>query len=490
MSTYTILIADDEPLFTKVVSRDLESLNARILCAASGEQALEMIRSHEPEVVLCDRHMPGLSGEELLARVTREHPATAVVMISGTFNVTNVVWALKNGAFDYLEKPYASAEFICSVIARAAETARLRRRNIALESAITPGDSYSGIVGSSPAMREVFHLLDKVAPTDTTVLISGESGTGKEVTARALHERSLRSKKAFVAVNCASFNDNLLESELFGHVKGAFTGADAARKGLFEAASGGTIFLDEIGHVSMTVQTRLLRVLQEQEVRRVGSNEATKVDVRVIAATNANLQEAVNAGTFRLDLLYRLNVFEVKLPALRERKEDLPALANLFLRRYAAKMNKRVTGFSPAALHAMQEHRWPGNVRELDNVVQRGVLLAASDLVDASDLPLNAPQGTNRTPSPKSSRLHLVTQAQDNQVPFAELKREYMESFEREYLQTLLDRVRGNLSQAARLSGIDRTNLRRRLKELGLREPAGAAAAQDDAEPTHPAVSS
>jgi DNA-binding NtrC family response regulator len=464
-----VLIVDDDPLFVKAAKRDISAFAETVWHAGDGEEAIKILETVDPDVVLTDMELPGMRGDQLLDRIRQDRPDLTVVLISGLARVSDAVWALKNGAFDYIEKPYPSADFLGEVLSRAAQHTRLKRRNAELEAVLDSGDAFSGLIGTSAPMRQVYRLIDTVAPSDATVLIVGESGTGKELTARAIHDRSTRRQKPFIAVNCSELNDSLLESELFGHVRGAFTGADVARKGLFEAAEGGTIFLDEIGHMSTSVQTRLLRVLQEREVRRVGSSDPIGVDVRVVAATNANLQQAVEAGTFRLDLFYRLNVVDISLPPLRERTDDIAVIATHLAKRYALKSRKRIAGFTPEALAVMQAHNWPGNVRELDNVVQRAVLMASSERIEPADMPLTAVRADMRPKRPTTTQTPAPDFEEEGQT-YSEMRKNLLRTFERQYLESLMQRAGDNLSEAARLSGIDRTNLRRMLKEHGLRE--------------------
>ncbi|MCC6812220.1 MAG: sigma-54-dependent Fis family transcriptional regulator [Deltaproteobacteria bacterium] len=452
MQPFSVLIVDDEELFLKAVSRDLLPLGVGVHSTTSAADALTLLEQYRPAVVLSDIRMPGMSGIDLLGEIKRVDPTTAVVMISGTAHATEAVTALKLGAFDYVEKPYTDAAELREVLAKAAAAALVERGTSA---------SSPRLLGESAAMRRVRTAIDTVARTDATVLIVGESGTGKELAARAIHDRSRRATKPFVAVNCAAISESLLESELFGHERGAFTGAATSRRGLFEAAQGGTIFLDEIGHVSPGVQTSLLRVLQEREIRRVGASESTKVDVRVVAATNANLSRLITEGRFRLDLYYRLNVIELQLPPLRRREGDVLLIAEHLLHRFAKELGKQAVSFSAEAMHVLEAHRWPGNVRELENIVYRAVLGSSGRTVERIDL--------EREQTPLQALTDVPPLSTGN---YSAQRRDLVQHFEQRYLELLLARTGGNLSQAARLSGIDRSNLRRMLREHGLRPMA------------------
>jgi DNA-binding NtrC family response regulator len=339
------------------------------------------------DVAVLDIRMPHLSGMDLLRAIKQARPDVEVVMMTAFATVETAVEAVKAGAYDYLTKPFSNIDEVSLTVAKALERKQLKDRTRVLEEQLSVKGQFEDLIGQSSHMRAVFKLVETVSYSSATVLIQGESGTGKELVARAIHYRSPRKDKPFIAVNCSALTETLLESELFGHVKGSFTGATANKKGLFEAADGGTIFLDEIGDVPPATQVRLLRVLQEGEVKRVGANETIKVDVRVIAASNVDLARAKDQGKFREDLFYRLNVITVALPPLRDRPEDVPLLAGHFLRLYAGKMGKKVTGISPQAMEALVCHRWMGNVRELENVIERAVVLTSREVVEVEDLP-------------------------------------------------------------------------------------------------------
>jgi DNA-binding NtrC family response regulator len=460
-----ILLVDDDDLLLRAVSRVLTRAHYEVSTFRSAPDALAALQraGGAADLVISDLHMPGMDGLELLERVRANWPDLPVMVLSGDPSVASSVEALRRGAYDYLTKPLEAYEEVVLAVRRAVERRRLVERNRALERQIAVSDRFKGIVGTTPAMRELFGLVESVAPTDATVLLLGESGTGKEMLARAIHERSARAGGPFVPINCSALTDTLLESELFGHVRGAFTGASTSRIGVFEEASRGTLFLDEIGDISAAMQVRLLRALQEGEIKPVGSTEIRKVDVRVVAATNRDLEAAARAGNFRQDLYYRLNVVPLELPPLRQRPEDIPLLVHHFLLRYAAKFGKPVSRLAPEALEALQSYQWPGNVRELENVVQRAVVLASGDVVTPALLPTSVRQ--DRAGAEPVRRFDL---------PFAQAKQAAVEEFERQYLEEALRRSGGRIAEAARLSGLDKSNFRRLVRRHHLsRRPLG-----------------
>lgn len=493
MNPPSILLVDDDEALLRSLSRGLAPLGKELLLATTGPTAVELMRQRKPAVVISDVHLNEAHGVELISSFRSIDPTASIVLITGLGSVSEAVLALKRGAFDYLLKTEFGDEGLRDVVQRGLAAASSKRHaadssvagttvaptsvaptTVAPTSVVSVpvAESSDEFFGSCETMQRVFRSVDTVASTDATVLILGESGTGKELTAASVHKRSARSKRPFVAVNCSALSETLLQSELFGHQRGAFTGAEASRKGLFEAAHGGTIFLDEIGHISPSVQASLLRVLQEREVRRLGSSESVKVDVRVVAATNVDLAEAVKAKTFREDLYYRLNVVAIRLPALRDRGDDVVHLARRFLARYAADLKRPAKQFSAEALQLLRQHRWPGNVRELQNAVYRAVLMSDGETLERESLPLRAdlqPELGQASVSVEAP-IAVPVAAVDGEQPYAELRKGLIDQFHHAYLEALLRRSNGNLSQAARISGIDRTNLRRMLKEHGLRE--------------------
>ena len=380
-----LLIVDDEASLRDFLTIVFEEDGCRVETAASLAEGRAAVQKNEPDLVLCDLMLPDGSGLELLREVKTQNPSVAVIMITAHTSTKSAVEALKAGAFDYIAKPFDIDE-LKIIVRNAVERKELEDENIHLRSALEERFTFANIIGRSPRMQEIFSIVQRIAPTTSTVLISGESGTGKELIARAIHYNSGRRGK-FVSINCGALPETLLESELFGHERGAFTGAIREKRGLFHEADRGTIFLDEIGETSTGMQIKLLRVLQDRVVRKVGSNAETTVDVRVIAATNRDLSESIKAGTFREDLFYRINVIPIALPALRQRKEDIPLLAEHFIAKFCANLNVPQKNISADAMRALEKYPWPGNVRELENAVERMIALERSDVLTTKSLP-------------------------------------------------------------------------------------------------------
>jgi two-component system response regulator HydG len=464
-----ILVVDDDTVVLKAVSQILSREGYHVVSIDDAVEGLTAAKDPSVDVAILDINMPNLSGMDLLKAIKSARPEVEVVMMTAYATVETAVEAVKAGAYDYLTKPFENIDEVSLTVAKAAERKQLKDRTRILEEQLVVKSQFEDLIGQSNQMRSVFKLVETVSYSTATVLIQGESGTGKELVARAVHFRSPRKDKPFVAVNCSALTDTLLESELFGHTKGSFTGATGNKKGLFEAADGGTIFLDEIGDVPAATQVRLLRVLQEGEVKRVGANESIKVDVRVIAATNVDLARAKEQGRFREDLFYRLNVIAVQLPPLRDRPEDVPLLAQHFLRMYSSKLKKKLTGFTPRAMEALTCNRWVGNVRELENVVERASVLTSHEVVDVDDLP----PGFQDQPQ-AGSQVEVFSLAH---LPYAQAKRLAMRAFERRYLTALLEKNNQNVSSAARAAGVDRSNFRRLLKQY---EVAGRSMKADE----------
>jgi len=449
-----ILVVDDDERVLRSLSRILRGASYEVAPVADPLDAIPFVeRDADLDVAMVDLMMPGLDGLELCERIRRRRPSLGVIVMTAFGSIENAVKAMRAGAFDFLTKPFPSNDAVLVVVEKAVERRRLLDRTRYLERQLDVQARFESIVGRTPRMIEIFHLIETVAGTDATVLLLGESGTGKELVARAVHERSSRSSRPFLAVNCAALTETLLESELFGHAKGAFTGAIASRRGVFEEAHGGTLFLDEIGDVPPTTQVRLLRALQEGEIKPVGSSESRKVDVRVVAATNIDLGRAVAEGSFREDLFYRLNVITVELPPLRERREDIPLLAMHFLSRLAARRGIDPPALSPVVVERLSEHPWPGNVRELENAVERALVLSRGGPIGEEHLPTDF----GRVPATPAQRWAELDR------PFSEARRETIERFERTYLTDVLQRAGGKVAEAARLAGIDRSNFRRLL---------------------------
>lgn len=381
-----ILFADDEPNLQELMSLELPRLGHEVTVCPDGLTAVAALSLNTFDCLLVDLDMPGLNGIEVLARVKRESPQTEAIVLTGKSSLDSAIAALRQGAFDYLTKPCKLAE-LSAVLGRVAEKRALMRRVVALQNQLNRAEGRRALVGEGRAMQQVKHLLARVAPTNSTVLIRGETGTGKELAARAVHDQSLRADRPFVAVNCGALPESLIESELFGHRKGAFTGADEQRIGLFEVADGGTLFLDEIGELPKSMQAKLLRVLESGEIRRVGDNQSFQIDVRIVCATHRDLAEMVDAGDFREDLMYRINTFEIHLPALRERSSDIPEIARHLYERFRGSVPAEREIFTPAALESLQHHSWPGNVRELANVIEHATILCDRLPIDREHLP-------------------------------------------------------------------------------------------------------
>ncbi len=451
-----VLVVDDEELLAKSCRQILTSEGYSVMVEGRAAAALETVRRKRPDVVLSDVMLPDGDGISLLEQIKAVAPDTLVVMITGFATVEASVKAIEAGAYDYIPKPFTATQ-LRILIGRAAQQVRLARDNARLRDELRQQYSFDNIIGTSEAIRQVFSLVARVAPTTASVFLSGESGTGKELVARAIHANSRRQDRRFMAVNCAAFPDHLLESELFGYEKGAFTGADSRRIGLLELTSGGTFFFDEISEMSLELQAKLLRVIQERKIRRVGGDSEIPIDVRIISATNRDTEEALDDGVLRRDLFFRLNVVPVRLPPLRERREDIPALAHHFLTRYMESYDRPRLRLSSEATHALTSYDWPGNVRELQNVLERVVSLSTPQQeIALADLP---PEIFPR------SGVKRAAAAVSAELPFHDAKAEAVESFEREYLEELLERVGGNISRAAREAGIDRKTIHRMLNK-------------------------
>lgn len=448
-----LLVVDDDAESCEAVAEVLRAEGHMVATAQGGHAALMLVREHAFDVVVSDIRMPDLDGVALLRELRETDPEPSVILMTAFGTVEAALEAIKQGAFDYVSKPLHLDELLLTV-RRALEQRRLLRENQQFRAALQERYQIPNIIGVSSRMIDIFKLVARVAPTRSTVLITGESGTGKEVVARALHFNSPRAVAPFVTIDCASLAEGVLESELFGHVRGAFTGAVGARRGLFEAANGGTVFLDEIGGISPNTQARLLRVLQQQEVRPVGSNEAVRVDVRLVAATNKDLEGQVKTGHFREDLFYRLNVVRVHLPPLRERREDIPALALHFLRKYAEANGKAISGFAPETMSRLEAYPWPGNVRELENAIERGVAVSAHPILLPDDLPahivMSTPAGPNGAAAPDSFPLLSLGEVARHQIA------------------RVLTVTGGNKKRAAEILGVDRKTLYRLMNRYGI----------------------
>lgn len=462
-----ILVVDDEPNLRRVLSAQLARDGYEVLTAEDGAAGLELLREHHFDLVITDLRMPGVDGMELLRQALAMDPELPVVMITAHGAVDTAVEALKLGAFDYVTKPFDQAE-VRTIVKKALATRELAGRDASHEPAPLDEAFRYGIIGRSPAIQDVCTVLDRVADTPTTVLITGESGTGKEVVARAVHESSGRRERPFIKVNCAAIPRDLMESELFGYERGAFTGAVGSKPGRFELANLGTLFLDEIGAIPIEMQVKLLRALQESEFERVGGVKTIRVDVRVVAATNSDLKREIAQGTFRDDLYYRLNVVPIALPPLRDRGGDIPLLVRHFIAKFNARLKKSVQGITPEAAARLEAYSWPGNIRELENVIERAVLFCDAEELRPMDLPGELRDDVTTTPTPPAtSAAASAASAADGlkqQVKAA------MSRLEREIIVKALDQTRGNVTHAARLLKISRKGLQLKMKELGLRE--------------------
>jgi two-component system, NtrC family, response regulator AtoC len=457
MALRSILIVDDEEPIRQVLSEVLGGSGYVVRAAADGEEALRELSAHDYDAVVTDVRMPRMDGLSLVRAIQQVAPDSTVIVMSAYGSHDLAIEAMKAGAYDYLGKPFRPDEVLL-VLRKAEERERLRAENRWLRREIEASRGEPGIVAESPAMKEVLRVVGKVAPAKTTVLITGESGTGKELVARAVHELSPRKGGPFVAVNCGAIPDQLIESELFGHAKGAFTGAQSAKRGLFEEADSGTLLLDEIGELPLQLQPTLLRALQEGEIRRVGDARNIKVDVRVLAATNRDLSQEVSQGKFREDLFYRLNVVAVKLPPLRERPEELPLLAERFVAQHASRLGIQRKNLSPDALSLLQEWRWPGNVRELENALERALVLSEGDEIEPDALPdeiRGARKPSGPPPTPQEGDLS-VKRAQ--------------RALEADLIRRALERTGGNRSRAAELLELSPRALLYKIREFGLGE--------------------
>ena len=456
-----ILIVDDEEAARLGMRRALKNYEASE--AESVEVARFLIAQRKPDLILLDNNLPGTSGMEFLHELATQEGAPQVIMITAHGTERTAVEAIKAGAYDYLAKPFELDE-LRLVVKNALEARGLRQENMRLKEELAAIKGTGDLLGVSHTMQKVYDLITRVAATEITVLIRGESGTGKELVARAIHDQSAsRRNGQFIAMNCAAMPSELIESELFGHERGSFTGAANQRKGKFELAHGGTIFLDEIGDMSLTTQAKLLRVLEERKVERLGSAHSIPIDVRVVSATNVELEKAVEAGKFRADLYYRLRVVQINLPPLRERASDVPLLTAHFLKNYAAKYNLKCTEISPSALARLTAYAWPGNVRELRNVIERSAVLADGTALQITDLPEEISAHT-KTPESIPTSIDGDTLS----IPYLDDFREARKAFERAYIERCLIETGGNVTRAAEKVGMHRQSLQQKLKDLGL----------------------
>jgi two-component system response regulator HydG len=451
----TILVADDSPDMLLGLKTLLQRDGHKVLAAERGDQALELLRANSVDLIISDVQMPGLGGMQILEAARNECPEVPFIIITGFASIESAIDAIKKGAYDYIVKPFNN-DVILLTVARALERERMQKELAELREKLA-AEFPEGIVGASHGMREIFALIDKISSSSAAVLLLGESGTGKELIARAIHRRSARGNGKFVAINTAALPETLLESELFGYMKGAFTGADTDKKGLFVEASGGTLFLDEIGSMPLSFQGKLLRALQEREVVPLGGTEPVKIDTRVISATNVNLDLAISEGRFRSDLLYRLNVIEIEVPPLRDRTEDIPALAEHFVAKYCLEHKVAPKKVDPAIMREFMKHPWPGNVRELENVIHRAVVVDSDGKIGADDVQLRA----------------IAQSAADGEeallsMPYKDAKQKVYEDFQVKYVRNILKISGGNIQLAAETCGLTRAAVYRIKQKFNL----------------------
>lgn len=454
-----ILVVDDEKGQRDILDAILQREGYGVTAVAGAREAFEQMEQEDYDVVLTDLKMKGMSGMELLDRVIERNPQQCVLMMTAHGTIDSAVEAMKKGAFDYLEKPLERDDLLLT-LQRAVEHVKLLQENKLLHRKLAEAAAVPTMIGEHPKIKEVFRIINKISHTSSTVLISGESGTGKELVARAVHDLSPRREKQFFAVNCAAIPETLIESELFGHEKGAFTGATSREVGLFEVADGGTLFLDEIGEMNVAMQAKLLRAIQLKEVRRVGGKNPVPVDVRIISATNKNLEEEIKKGTFREDLFYRLNVIRIALPPLRERGSDIIMLADFFVKKFCAENGIALKTIGKAALKLLVNYSWPGNVRQLESVIERGVLLAEQDEIEPEDLPVEVHgRGGNGASLPFELPPEGIS----------------IEELERDLIQKAMDRSGGIISKAAPLLGMSYKTLQYRLEKFGINRNDGSS---------------
>lgn len=445
---FTVLIIDDEENIRNGLAANFELEDYEVKTAANGKDGLDLVAKGDIDLVITDLRMDGISGEEVVKRVTTETPGIPVIVLTGHGSIDAAVEAMKSGAYDFLTKPL-NLDQLNLIVKRALENRELSLQHKLLKEEIESSACLEQMIGRSAEMQKVFSMIKKVAPAKASVLITGESGVGKELVANAIHNLSGRKDKAFIKVHCAALSESLLESELFGHEKGAYTGADSMQKGRFELAHGGTIFLDEIGEINQNVQIKILRVLQEKTFERVGGEKSISVDVRIVAATNKNLEEEVNAGRFREDLYYRLNVVHLKVPSLKERKDDLPLLIDSFIKKFAAENEKEIIGIDSKAKAALLKYDWPGNIRQLQNCIESSVVMSNGKQIKLEDLPLSVSEYTGQEAISIPMGISL-------------------EDAEKIIIMQNLSANKGNKSKTADILGIGRKTLHRKLNEYGL----------------------
>lgn len=444
-----ILVIDDEEVILDSCNQVLKKEGYTVKTARNGTEGLKIFKRELFHLVLLDLKMPGMDGMEVLKKIKEEHPETPVIIITGYASIESAVEAMRMGAFDYIDKPFSPKE-LCVVTREGLRNREIYFENLYLRKELETRSEFDMVVGKSSAMEKVLDIVKRVSPSESTILITGESGTGKEILAREIHNHSRRHNRPFVVVDCGALVETLFESELFGHVKGSFTGAYETKHGRFEMANGGTIFLDEISNISLNIQAKLLRVIQEREVTRVGSSKPIKVDVRILAATSENLAEAVKEGKFREDLYYRLSVVPVHLPPLRDRKEDIPLLVEHFLQKYNKRAKKNIKAVSSQVKKALMEYDWPGNIRELENTIERAVVLSRGDSLEIETLIYHGISASSKFLDAVGGRIKSLAEV------------------EKEYIKNILDEQNGNKSKTAEILGIDRKTLLAKIRKYSL----------------------
>lgn len=453
-----ILVVDDEPDMRQLLKRSLEpDLGCSIETASSGEIALKLLEEIQVDMVLADIKMPGMDGLELLERIKKEHPELTVVMMTAFGQIDTAVEAMKRGAYDFITKPFDHDALILRLL-KAVERSRLINENRRLQKERQSEDVFQDLVGKSAVMQRVYETIRMVAQTDLTVFVTGESGTGKDLASKAIHALSNRSQGPFVVVNCPTVPENILESELFGYKKGAFTHATQNRTGLFQEANKGSIFLDEIGDINPTIQTKLLRVLQEKEIKPLGDTKTISVDVRIIASTNRNLEEKIKKAEYREDFFYRLNVLPIKMPSLREHREDIPVIANHLLKKHCAKLNKPIKSISPDLMKNFMGRTWEGNVREMENAILRGILFCSTDMIMPDDVGIT-----------KDMPTECLVELSSQDLSYKDAKEQTLNLFNKNYISNLLSANKGNVTQAAKLCGLERQALQQIMRRYGIR---------------------
>jgi len=465
-----VMVIDDERNITFVIQAMLERAGFEAVVFNDSSQAVAQLGKQSPELVITDLYMPGTSGMEILEHCKKHHPGLPVVVITAFGTVEAAVTALKQGAFDFITKPFDQSELL-NVVRKAVATYQQSLKEplirlSALAGGVAELSVDSTIVGVSPQMQDVFRVVAKIANSPTTVLVQGESGTGKELIAYEIHRRSSRVNKPFIKINCAAIPATLIESELFGYEKGAFTGAVGSKPGRFELAHEGTLFLDEVAEMTLEMQVKLLRVLQEQEFERVGGVSTVKVDVRIITATNKDLETEVKAGRFREDLFYRLNVVPIRLPALRERREDIDLLVRYFMQQFNEKLQKTITGITPETLVALKSYSWPGNIRQLENVLERMVLMCDTQVLTVDDLPVEIAEATGVRATATTAEMEG-----EGASSLKEIVKRQTQTIERDLIEKALEETGGNVTRAAERLGLSRKGLQLKIKELGLKRP-------------------